>query len=93
MLRFAGGSSGSVGKDFLPSDIDVSFDRQEILTTEGGSGVGPGVTFGSQPTGNHEIETAHPPVPLGGTNAIEQGGDPKAQGTQKDFPKQFGNDV
>ena len=93
MLKFDGGPSGIAGKDFLPSDINVDFDRQEILTTEGGGGMGPGVTFGPQPTGNHEIETQHPPVPTGGTNAIEQGGDPKAVGTQKDFPKQFGNDV
>ena len=74
---FRGGSSGD-DHDYRVGS--PGFDRQEIEDTANNSGMGPGVTFPSQNTGNSEGEM-DPAVPKGGSNPITAGGDPGASGS------------
>lgn len=77
-LVFRGGTSGDEHNYLVGSP---GFDRQPIEDTANNSGVGPGVTFPTQNTGNRQ-GPLDPGVPKGGSNPITAGGDPEADGSQ-----------
>ena len=63
-INFDGATSGN--REDAKPNVPTSGSPQPVLDTSNNSNPNPGVTFGSQPTGNRE--GAHtPPVPTGGT--------------------------
>ena len=71
---------GTSGNRFDSLASSPGHDSQPIVDTANNGGVGPGVSFPSQNSGNRE-GPYEPNMPKGGENAITAGGDPGAKGT------------